>query len=131
MSIKTNAAAIIKDVNGSHEMTLEVNFDKSYKDCIKIKISNNELIVKYSELFSFLFVLANKEQQAKMIPVQRELGNEYLKQIKIKCKKDMKEGEELVVNVKIHVPTVVEDEIKHQLLQKELSTGLPLEEDKV
>lgn len=106
--MKINKQAEIKEQTGKTPLQLEVNFDDKYKDCIKI---TGDGIVKYSDMFEFMFLLGKPEQQAKMIPVQQELGNEYMKQIRIKCKKDMKEGEELVVNVRVKVPELVEQKI--------------------
>lgn len=116
--IKQNAIAELRDVN-ERPLIMEINFnDKYYKDCVRMTFTKTpddieveEFIFKYSELFSFMFTLASPEQQALMMPVSQELGHEYMKQIRIKCKKDMKKGEELVVNVKVHVPTVVEEQI--------------------
>lgn len=111
MTIKNEAQAILEDVKGVNAVQFDVNFDPEYKDCVKITLDGKESIIKYNELFSFMFFLAKKEQQAQMMPVQQELGNEYMKQIRIKCSKDMKEGEELVVNVRVNVPELVESQI--------------------
>jgi hypothetical protein len=116
--LKNNAQAEIYDVETGNPVILDVNFDDNYKDCVRITIGLEETIVKYTDLFSFMFTLATKEQQAKMIPVQQELGHQYMKQISVKLKKDMKEGEMMVVNVPINIPQIIEDEIK-------LSTPLP------
>ena len=110
--IKANKVAEIKEQTGKTSLQFEINFGEKYKDCIKI---TGDGIVKYSDLFEFMFILGRPEQQARIIPVQQELGNEYMKQIRIKCKKDMKEGEELVVNVRVHVPSVVESQILKDL----------------
>ena len=67
-----------------------------------------------------MFLIASKEQQANMIPVKEELGTQYMKQIQVRLKKDMKEGDLVVVNVPINIPKIIEDEI---LAEKKLSTG--------
>lgn len=116
MSIENKKAkAEIKDATGKENVVLEVNFDDSFKDCVKIVFGTEHRIIKYSDLFTFMFFIATPEQQEKMIPVREELGIEYMKQVRIKCKKDMKEGEELVVNIKIHVPTVVAESVKKDI----------------
>lgn len=121
--IKDNALAEIQDVlNPEQVVTFEVNFNEEQKDCVKITINDASVVVKYTELFSLMFMLASKEQQAKMIPVKQELGTQYMKQIHVKLKKDMKEGEEMVVNVPINVPQIVEEQI---LFEKGLSTPSP------
>jgi hypothetical protein len=120
--IKNNAQAVIEDVLGGDVVTFDVNFSDEHKDCVKITIAGYSSIVKYTDLFSFMFSIATKEQQAKMMPVREELGHQYMKQIQVKLKKDMKEGEMMVVNVPINVPQIIEDSI---LSAKELSTPTP------
>lgn len=118
--IKTQGQAEIVDVReNAGSILLDVNFDDEFKDCVRIIIENEigqqtSRIVKYTDLFSFMFVLATKEQQAKMIPLQQEKGDEYMRQHHVRLKKDMKEGEELIVNCKIHVPTIIEESIKKE-----------------
>lgn len=112
MTIKRKAQAVLEDVTGALPITLDVNFDEKHKDCVQVTLKGQKSIIKYTDLFAFMFTIATKEQQALMMPVTQELGNEYMKQIRIKCTKNMKKGEELVVNVKIHVPSVVKDSKK-------------------
>lgn len=122
--IKNPSQAEILDVARGKPIIFDVNFgDERYKDCVRMRIGTeltdvtdepDEYILKYTDLFSFMFTLGTKEQQAKMIPVREELGTEYMKTLHIRCTKDMKEGEEIVVNVKIHVPTIIEESIKKE-----------------
>lgn len=118
--INRHGIAEIKEVETGKPVVFEVNFSEDYKDCIRI----DGHVFNYSDLFSFMFTVATKEQQAKMIPVREELGHQYMKQIQVKLKKDMKEGEMMVVNVPINVPQIIEDAI---LAEKdgELSTPSP------
>lgn len=130
--LKNNAQAVIEDVLGKNPVTFDVNFDEEHKDCVKISIGNEspiESIVKYTDLFSFMFALGTKEQQAKMIPIQEEKGIEYMKKVGVRATKDIKEGEELIFNIKIHVPTVIEEQIRYELSQKELSPPSPYMEE--
>ncbi len=120
--INKHGKAEIVDAENHTNLFFEVNFDEKYKDCVKITIAGHSGIVNYSDLFSFMFILASKEQRAKMVPVREELGHQYMKQIQVKLKKDMKEGDYLVVNVPINVPQIVEDAI---LEEKGLSTPTP------
>lgn len=120
--IKKQAQAELNDVQKKNPLNLEVNFSDEYKDCVKVvfekpRFNGNrvESIVKYSDLFSFMFMLANKEQQAKMMPVREEFGNEYMKQIHVRLKKDMKQGEEMVVNVPIKVSELLEAQVKNEM----------------
>lgn len=112
--IKNEAQAEIYDVESGNPVVLDVNFDETYKDCVKISFDDKSFVVQYTDLFAFMFSLATKEQQAKMMPVREELGHQYMKQIQVRLKQDMKEGEMMVVNVPINVPQVIEDEINLQ-----------------
>jgi len=122
MLIKKEAKAEIKDVDGEHSLSFEVNFNEDYKDCVRIEMGGDYRVVKYHDLFVFMFAIATKEQQAKMIPVREELGYQYMKQIQVKLKNDMKEGEMLVVNVPINVPQIIEEQILLEKENKSLST---------
>lgn len=125
--IKNKAKAEIENMKSTDPTIFEVNFDPKYKDCVKIRINYEETIIRYTDLFSFMFTLGTKEQQSKMIPVREELGNQYMKQIQVKLKKDMKEGEMMVVNVPINIPQIIEDGILAERamgrIPRELSTG--------
>lgn len=120
--IKNNAQAELIDAFTGKPVVLEVNWIDELKDHVRIdltEVMSDEhehpiVALKYTDLFSFMFTLGTKEQQAKMIPVREELGTEYMKTLHIRCTKDMKEGEEIVVNVKIHVPTIIEESIKKE-----------------
>lgn len=121
--LKNNAQAELEDARELNNVFLSVNFDKDrYKDCVLIEMGGKEAIVTYTSLFSFMFCLATKEQQAKMIPIKQELGTEYMKQIHVRLKKDMKEGEEMIVNVPIHVPSLIEADIRHELEKKSIES---------
>ncbi len=137
--IKDNARAVIQDVLGKTVLSGEVNFDEEHKDCVKFIIGDPnllantaEIVVKYEELFAFMFTLATPEQQAKMVPVREELGNQYMKQINVKLTKDLKAGEFLVVNVPINVPQVIEDAIleKKKLLDGGVETPYLTQDNK-
>jgi|GEM_PF-2640116 len=115
--INKPASAEIKDQNEINDVGLDINFDEKYPESVRIAIGDNVSIVKYSDLFSFMFVLATKEQQSLMMPVKQELGHQYMKEIQVKLTKDLKKGEFMVVQVPINVPNIVAQEIK----EKELS----------
>ena len=119
--IKNSAQAIIEDGLGKNPVTLDVNFDKEQPDCVRITLGDKFSIVKYSDLFAFMFQLATKEQQAQMIPVREELGNQYMKQVTIKATKDIKEGELVKFHIPINVPQVIEDAILKEKLSPYLT----------
>lgn len=116
--IKNMAQAEIKDIDGVHGVLFDVNFDEEHKDCVRICMDGAYRTIKYTDLFSFMFTLGTKEQQAKMIPVQEEKGIEYMKTITIQTTKDLKKGEFITVNARIHVPTIIEEQIREEIVAK-------------
>lgn len=120
----SKAKAELKDVKEVNNLIMDVNFNDEDKDCVRISIGDSESIIKYTDLFSFMFMLATKEQQALMMPVKEELGTQYMKQIRVKLKNDMKAGDEVVVNVPINVPEVIEGGNKSTGSLSPYSTGL-------
>ncbi len=119
--IKNEAEAEIFDVVQGTPIIFKVNSDPLNPDTVRIIINTQEAVISYKDLFSIMFMLATPEKQAKMMPVREELGNQYMKQIHVRLTKDLKAGEEMVVNVPINVPQVIEDAILAE--KKELSTG--------
>ena len=113
--IKGHNVAKLEDFSGdNHEIEIDVNWDKDLMEFIKLTIDDKIVYVKKSDLFAIMFLLATPEQQVEMVPVKREEMKEYERQHRVKLTKDMKEGEELVVNCKIHVPTIIDEAIRNE-----------------
>lgn len=111
---KHNTATLEDQSDGKHEIELDVNWDKDIKDMIKLTFDDKIAYVRKSDLFAFMFVLATPEQQEALIPVRRDEVKAYDRQHRVELLKDMKKGEELVVNCKIHVPTIIDEAIRNE-----------------
>lgn len=51
-------------------------------------------------------MVGDKEKDS-MIPVQEIKGDRYIRQLHIICQKDMKKGEELVINYNVDIPKTI------------------------
>lgn len=73
--------------------------------------SGNKCAVEKKDLYAFVFMVCNPEQQSELMPVRKTTITKYVRQHRVVAKKDIKKGEEIVVNCEIDVPTVVEEGI--------------------
>lgn len=115
MMKKHNIATLEDHSVKKNSIELDVNWDPELKDYVRLLFNGEEAYIKKSDLFSFMFVLATPEQQDELIPVSRREVRPYERQHRVKLTKDMKEGEELVVNCMIHVPTIIDEAIRNEI----------------
>lgn len=115
MTIKTNAQAALEDQVNHTNIIFDVNFDEKYKECVQISIAGHKAVLKYSDLFSFMFVLATPEVQRQMIPSTSEEVRAYDRQHRIELQQDMKKGEVVFANCRIHIPTILEEAKKNDV----------------
>lgn len=120
---KHNTATIEDHSDGKHEIILDVNWDKDLMDYIKLDFDGKIAYIKKSDMFMFMFVLGTPEQQEQMIPVRRDEMKPYERQHRIKLTRDMKEGEELVANCKIHVPSIIDEAIRNEINNSSCDLG--------
>ncbi len=123
MLTKHNTATIKDHSEGKHEIILDVNWDKNLMEYIKLDFDGKVAYIKKSDLFQIVFVLATPEQQEQMIPVRRDEMKPYERQHRIKLTRDMKEGEELVANCKIHVPSIIDEAIRNEINNSSCDLG--------
>lgn len=85
-------------------------FDPGHPEQVSIEDkSGNKCLVDKKELYSFVFMISDPEQQSNLLPVRQTTITKYMKQHKVVAKKDIKKGEMVIVNCEIDVPTVVEE----------------------
>lgn len=113
---KTKNKATLEGQDKRAGISIDVNFDKKYTDCVRINLGKSRAIIKKSDLFQILFMVSNEQQQEAMIPIKKEAVRPYKKQHMVKLQKDMKAGEELVVNCTVHVPLLVEEALKKEFI---------------
>jgi hypothetical protein len=87
-------------------------FDPHNPDSVSIHDkSGNKCTVMKNDLYAFVFMIGDPEQQSELVPVRKTTITKYVRQHRVIAKKDIRKGEEIVVNCEIDVPTVVEEGI--------------------
>jgi len=120
--IENHNKITIPDVNGKNDLTIEVNWSSvpEIQGCkmFKVEINGQYGIIKAEDLFAILFALGSEEVKEKLMPVRSTTITKYYKQHRVVAKKDIKRGEELVVNCSINVPSVVREGFKFEIANK-------------
>jgi hypothetical protein len=113
--LESHQKVVLDDLKGKRKVELEVNFspDPKYKDCVRVMMGSEEAFIPIQDLFGFIFVVANEEQQAEMVPVRHTVVQKYMKQHHVVAKKTIRPGEHLIVNCEIDVPVTIVDAFKN------------------
>jgi hypothetical protein len=107
----------IEDLRGRNDVTLEINFSSNpdLKETVKIEIGGKEAIIPIKYLYSFVFMVANSEQQERLMPVRQTLVRKIVKQHRILAKRDIKKGEYVVARCETNVPVEIWEGLKGML----------------
>lgn len=119
------------DKNKKHKFFAEVNWEPDNE-----KINNSKVIrlscdekyayVDVKHFMEFLFAVGNPQQQQRLIPQTVTRVHEQQMKLAIKATKDIKKGEEIVMNdIKVSIPCFVVDKIGEVNVERKLS-NLPL-----
>ena len=82
------------------ELSCEVNWNKAVTPCKKFRFTDEkgtQHIVDRDSIYSMLFMFGDDEQQSSLVPVVSTQVREIVKLLKIRVKKDIKKGQEIVV----------------------------------
>lgn len=122
--LEGNNIAVLKDQNGSNDVTLEVNpRTGEIADVVKLKMGDKTAVITINDLYNFVWVIANSEQQTSLTPVRKTEVMIYERQHKVRANKNIKKGDVLIVNCKIDVPLTVVDSLRDsQIAKKSLLT---------
>lgn len=84
---------------------MDVNWNKEVTPCKKIRFTFNgvEEIVDHSELYSLMMLFGNDKEQEALIPVTQTKMHVIERLLKVRAKKDMKEGDVLIFPFKYPV----------------------------
>lgn len=103
---------VIKFPNlGGDNVEMEINFN-SETDAIRVKVGDKTGIISKQDIYPVIFVIADPENQSKLMPVQKTEIRKYIKQHRVKLLKNMKKGEEMVVNCEVDVPLTIEQNLR-------------------
>jgi len=110
--IKTHEKYPIPAVVGREQIWLEVNWskDKDIKDAQKIKLTwgDKSMVIATGDLYLILVALVRRDQQGSLItPFAKVSKKSYVDRVvRIKAKKNIAKGEEIVMPLKIPVETI-------------------------
>ena len=100
---------VLSDLRRKTDMGMEVLFSDNpeLKDTIKVTMGKEDAIINIKELYSFMFVIANAQQQEQLMPVKQETVRKIVKRHVVKVTKDIKKGEMLNVRCETNVPVEI------------------------
>lgn len=81
-------------------------------DLMEFKVGDETSLVSRKDLYSLVFALGDNVTQDALMPVRQTKVHKYIKQHRVKVKKHLKPGDEVVVNCEIDVPITIEDGLK-------------------
>ena len=94
------------------DLFIRANFNDNWSEVLEFKIGDEVSLIKKQDLYGIMFVFADEETQEQLMPVRHTTIRKYIKQHRVKTKKDIKAGEEVVINCEVDVPTSVEEGFK-------------------
>jgi hypothetical protein len=113
--------AVIEDKNKKNDVVFDVNFDPEQKNLLKISIGSKIALIELQKLWEFVYTIVTPELAEQIIPMKREEREVFTKQHIVKVQKDLKVGDELVVNCHTDVRKEVADAMRRDLLEKKES----------
>ena len=111
MAVDTQEKVIYTDLKGKHDVSMEINFSDE-KDHVKISIDGKDSIIKISDLFNFVFLIADADQQEKLMPIKTETIRKIVKRHVVRVTRDIKKGEMLNVRCETNVPVSIWEGLK-------------------
>ena len=78
-------------------------------DTLDFRIGDQKRTVNKVDLWQAWFTIADEKTQDLLMPVRKTEMVAYKRQLYVRCTKDMKAGEEIVVNYEVSIPKVVDE----------------------
>jgi len=105
--------AIYRDLSSRHnDLSMEVNWNTESGDTVRLTIGDKLAVIKYEDLFSFVFLNGSVEQKADMLPTTQTVVTKFKKIHIVEAKKNITKGEKIKVRCEIDVPTTVVQALK-------------------
>ena len=130
--LNENTKVVIPDLRNKRDVEMEVCFadDEVFKDTIRVTMGSEEAIIKIKDLYGFMFVIANAEQQEQLMPVQQTTVRKIVKRHVVKVTKDIRKGDMLNVRCETNVPVEIWEGMKgmmdKRVLEPKQSFNIPL-----
>jgi len=110
--------ATIPDLTGQNDVKFEINWREMDKDVVRIEIGGKKSVVKLADLYKVVFDIVGPEEQSDLLPVRKTTIRKYIRQHRIRAGKNIKKGDEMVVNCEIDVPLTVEEGLRKDVFKK-------------
>ena len=110
--IKKHAKAEIEDLNEKNPLILEVNFDAEKPEVIRVTLGDKEAIIDRNKLWQFVYMIVTPDMAEQIVPTKQEEREVFSKQHYVKVTKDLKIGDEVVVNCRTDVRKEVADAMR-------------------
>lgn len=130
--LSENTKVMLQDLKGKQDVGMEVCFSDSpdLQDTVRVTMGSETAIIKISELYGFMFVIANAEQQEQLMPVKQTTVRKIRKRHIVEVTKDIRKGQKLNVRCETNVPVEVWEGMRGMLGRKEVkrqtSVSLPI-----
>lgn len=126
--LQENEKVVMDDLRGHHKVSMEVNHSSNpdLKDTVKVSMEGNDAIIPIKDLYNFVFLIANAEQQEQLMPVKQTLVRKIVKIHKIKAKKDIRKGEYVNARCETNVPVEIWEGLKGMMDKRIVSRSIPL-----
>jgi len=111
-----NNQATISDLSGKNHIKIEVNTSEKYKDKLTVKMGDKKAIIKKKDLYAIAFMIADPETQADLMPVKQTRVRKQIRQYRVKAKKDIRKGEEIVFNAEVNTPIQVIEGLNRDIM---------------
>lgn len=86
---------------------VELTFDPRVQDIVVIRVGTEESIVNMKDLYQFVFQCSDENDQMGLIPHRKEEVRKFKKQHVVRAQKDIKKGDEMVVNCEVDIAETV------------------------
>lgn len=129
--LDTQEKVIITDLNGKHDVSMEVNFSSNpdSKDKVRIGIEGSQAVVAIKDLYDFVFLIADAIQQERLMPVKTTTVRKIIKRHIVEVTKDIKKGQKLNVRCETNVPVETIEGLAgmfEKQIKDKARTGIPL-----
>ena len=93
----------------------EVHWNQGTDDTVRITIGDKSAVIPYASLYGFVFINSEGEDMNNLMPVKQTVVKHLRKQHRVTVQRNIKRGEQLVVNCEIDIPVAIIQALKGDL----------------
>ena len=108
--------AIYRDMSAArNDVGFEVHWNQGTDDTVRITIGDKSAVIPYASLYGFVFINSEGEDMNNLMPVKQTVVKHLRKQHRVTVQRNIKRGEQLVVNCEIDIPVAIIQALKGDL----------------